>query len=80
MALGVAERSAKSGVAIKLLVYEGIPASTRTLRERIYLLSRPLLLVTRGIPEGAQKRLVDFAVSRAVNDLHEKHGFVPYED
>jgi phosphate transport system substrate-binding protein len=79
-ALGVAERSVKSGVAIKLLAYEGIPASTRSLRDRTYLLSRPLLLVTRSIPEGLQKRLVDYAISQAVNDLHEKHGFVPYED
>jgi phosphate transport system substrate-binding protein len=79
-ALGVAENSAKSGVAIKLLAYEGIPASTRALRDHVYMLSRPLLLVTRSVPEGPQKRLVDFAVSRAVNDLHEKHGFVPYED
>lgn len=79
-ALGVAERSLKSGVAIKLLAYEGIPASTRALRDRTYSLSRPLLLVTRSVPEGLQKRLVDYAVSRAVDDLHEKHGFVPYED
>jgi len=47
---------------------------------RRYLLSRSLLLVTRTLPEGLQKRLVDYSVSRAVNDLHEKHGFVPYED
>jgi phosphate transport system substrate-binding protein len=78
-ALGIAERSAKSGAAIKLLAYEGIPASTRSVRDRIYLLSRPLLLVTRGLPEGLQKRLIDYALSRAVNDLHEKHGFVPFE-
>jgi len=49
-----------------------IPAKAR--------LSRPLNLVTRSLPEGVQKRLVDYAVSRAVNDLHEKHGFVPFED
>jgi phosphate transport system substrate-binding protein len=79
-ALGVAERSVKSGVAIKLLAYEGTPASTRALRERTYMLSRPLLLVTRSLPEDLQKRLIDYAVSRAVNDLHEKHGFVLYED
>jgi phosphate transport system substrate-binding protein len=78
-ALAVAERSAKSGVAIKLLAYEGIPASTRSVRDRVYLLSRPLLLVTRGQPEGLQKRLIDYALSPAVNDLHEKHGFVPFE-
>jgi phosphate transport system substrate-binding protein len=79
-ALGVAERSAKSGVAIKLLAYEGVPASTRAVRDHKYLLSRPLVLVTRTVPEGPQKRLIDYAVSRAVNDLHEKYGFVPYEE
>jgi hypothetical protein len=25
-----------------------------------------------------QKRLVDYAASEAVTDLHKKHGFVPY--
>jgi phosphate transport system substrate-binding protein len=79
-ALGVAERSAKSGAAVKLLAYEGTPASTRAVRDRTYLLARPLMLVTRTIPEGAQKQLIDYALSRAVNDLHEKHGFVPFED
>lgn len=77
-ALGVAERSVKSGAPIKLVAYEGIPASTRTVRDRTYLLARPLLLVTRTAPEGAQKRLLDFASSTAVTDLHEKHGFVPF--
>jgi phosphate transport system substrate-binding protein len=77
-ALGVAERSAKSGAAVKLLAYEGIAGSTRTVRDRTYLLSRPLLLVTRTVPAGAQKRLVDYATSKAVTDLHEKHGFVPF--
>ena len=79
-ALAVAEQSAKSGAAIKLLAYEGVPASTRAVRERSYSLSRPLLLVTRTIPEGLQRQLIDYAVSRAVSDLQEKHGFVPYED
>jgi phosphate transport system substrate-binding protein len=79
-ALGVAERSLKSGKAIKLLAYGGIPASTRTVRDHTYLLSRPLLLVTRTPPTGLQKRLIDFAASGAVTDLQEKHGFVPYQD
>ena len=79
-ALGVAERRRKAGAAVKLLAYEGTPASTRSVRDRTYLLARPLNLVTRTIPEGVQKRLIDYAVSKAVNDLHEKHGFVPYED
>ena len=79
-ALAVAERSMKAKAAIKVLAYEGIPASNRSVRDRTYPLSRPLNLVTRSIPEGPPKLFVDYAVSRAVNDLHEKHGFVPYED
>ena len=79
-ALGVAERSVKSGLPIKLLAYGGVPASTRTVRDHTYLLSRPLILVTRSRPEGVQKRLVDYATSEAVTDLYEKYGFVPYQD
>lgn len=78
--LGLGERSVKSGVPVKLLAYEGVAASTRTVRDRTYALSRPLLLVTRTVPTGAHKQFVDYAVSAAVNDLHEKHGFVPYQD
>lgn len=79
-ALGFAERSVRSGAAIKLLAYGGIPASTRAVRDHAYLLSRPLALVTRSTPEGLQKRLIDYATSSAVTDLQEKHGFVSYQD
>jgi len=79
-ALGVAERSVKSGAAVKLLAYGGVPASTRAVRDNTYSLSRPLSLVTRSLPTGLQKRLIDYATSGAVTDLHEKHGFVPYQD
>jgi len=66
--------------AVKALAYEGVPASTRAVRDRTYLLSRPLILVTRSTPTGLQKQLIDYAASGAVTDLHEKHGFVPYEE
>ena len=79
-ALGFAERSVRSGAAIKLLAYGGTPASTRAVRDHTYLLSRPLALVTRSTPTGLQKQLIDYAASSAVTDLQEKHGFVPYQD
>lgn len=79
-ALGVAERSVRSGLAVRLLPYEGVAASTRAVRDRTYLLSRPLILVTRSPPTGLQKQLVDYAASAAVIDLQETHGFVPYQD
>ena len=78
-AFGVAERTARSGAAVKLLAYEGVTPTVQTVRDHTYALSRPLLLVTRSVPTGAPKRFIDYAVSRAVNDLHEKHGFVAYQ-
>jgi phosphate transport system substrate-binding protein len=48
--------------------------------DHTYPLSRPLILVTRGVPAGLQKRFIDYAVSGAVADLHEKHGFVRYQE
>ena len=78
--LGLGERSVRSGAPVKMLAYEGVAASTRAVRDRTYALSRPLLLVMRTVPTGAHKRFVDYAVSDAVNDLVEKHGFVPYTE
>ena len=52
----------------------------QAIRDHTYLLSRPLSLITRSAPTGLQKRLIDYAASRAAIDLHEKHGFVPYND
>ena len=79
-ALGVAERSARSGAPIRLVAYRGVAASTRAVRDHTCTLSRLLILVTRSEPTGVQKRLIDYAASSAVTDLHEKHGFVPYQD
>ncbi len=79
-ALSAAERSVKTGAPIKLLAYEGVAASSRSVRDRTYPLSRPLSLVTSGVPAGLQKRFVDYAVSDAVTDLHQKHGFIPYQE
>ena len=79
-ALGVAERSLRAGAPIKLLAYQGVPASTRAVRDHTYLLSRPLLLVTRSTPTGLRKQLVEYAASAGVTDLAEKHGFVPYQE
>jgi phosphate transport system substrate-binding protein len=78
-AFGVAERSASSGAAVKLIAYEGVTPTAQTVRDHTYALSRPLLLVTRRVPTGSPKRFIDYAVSGAVTDLHQKHGFVTYK-
>jgi phosphate transport system substrate-binding protein len=78
--VGDAERSAKQGVPIRLLAYNGVPASTRTLQNHTYALSRPLTLVTRRLPEGLQKEFIDYALSAEVVDIQVKHAFVPYQE
>jgi phosphate transport system substrate-binding protein len=77
--IGQAERSARAGVRIKLLAYNGFPAESRTIQNHLYALSRPLTLITRRPPEGLQKQFIDYAVSTSVIDLQLKYGFVPYE-
>jgi phosphate transport system substrate-binding protein len=77
--IGQAERSARAGVSIKLLAYNGFPAESRTIQNHLYALSRPLTLITRRLPEGLQKQFIDYAMSSSVIDLQVKYGFVPYE-
>jgi phosphate transport system substrate-binding protein len=77
--VGESERSAKAGVPIKLLSYNGVPASSKSIRNNSYDLSRPLALVTRRLPQRLEKQFIDYALSREVIDLHLKYDFVPYE-
>jgi phosphate transport system substrate-binding protein len=78
--VGESERSAEAGTAIKLLAFNGVPASNRTLQNRSYELSRPVTLVTRQLPSGLQKEFIDYALSAQVVDLQRKYGFVPYQE
>jgi phosphate transport system substrate-binding protein len=77
--VGESERGAKAGVPIKLLSYNGVPASSKSIRNNSYDLSRPLALVTRRLPQRLEKQFIDYALSREVIDLHLKYDFVPYE-
>jgi phosphate transport system substrate-binding protein len=78
--IGAAERSARAGAPIKLIAYNGFPATSRTVENHLYALTRPVTLITRKPPEGLQKQFIDFALSPSVIDLQLKYGFVPYRD
>jgi phosphate transport system substrate-binding protein len=78
--VGDSERSVRRGAAIKLLSFNGFEASTRTIQNHVYALSRPVTLLTRRLPEGLQKQFIDYATSGRVIDLQLKHGFVPYQE
>lgn len=78
--VGEAEREVRAGVPIKLLAVGGVAASSKTVRNGNYPLSRPLTLVTRGTPTGAVRAFIEFCVSSQVTDLVSAFDFVPYLD
>lgn len=77
VSIGAAEYEARQGAAIKLLPLDGIAATTMSVRDGTFPLSRPLNLVTRGAPEGLAREFIEFARSVPVHDLVEAHYFVP---
>jgi phosphate transport system substrate-binding protein len=78
--VGAARRSARAGLPIKLLAYNGVSPDQRTIQNHVYALSRPLTLITRSLPKGLEKQFIEYALSKTVMDLQLRHGFVPYEE
>jgi len=77
VSIGSAEYEARQGVPIKLLALDGHQASTETLLDGSYPLSRELNLVVFGEPDANTQALLAFAQSREVADLVQQHAFVP---
>ncbi len=48
---------------IKVISIDNISAEPKNVRSGAYLLSRPLLLVTLGLPKGERKEFIDFMLS-----------------
>ena len=77
VSIGTAEYEENHGTAIKLISLHGVAATVANVKNGAFPLSRPLNLVTKGAPVGLAKRFVDFALSKAVDDLVEAQFFVP---
>ena len=77
VSIGTAERDISAGVPLKLLPVGGVDASTATVQNGSFPLSRPLNLVTTETPSGLTKEFIEFARSEKVNDLVEAQNFVP---
>jgi phosphate transport system substrate-binding protein len=77
VSIGTAEYDESQGVPIKLLSVGGITASTETVRNGTFPLSRPLHIVTRTPPTGLAKAFIEYAQSHAVHDIIEQQYFVP---
>ena len=77
VSIGAAEHDINNGVPIKLLPIGDIEATTTTVQDGSFPLSRPLTLVTKTEPSGLTKEFIEFAQSEEVNDLVEAQNFVP---
>lgn len=77
MSIGTAETDQQAGVPIKLLPLAGVPASSQTVADGSFPMSRVLILVTADALTPAAKNLLDYALSPAVHDLIEAQAFVP---
>lgn len=80
VSVGEAERGAKTGVPIKLLPVDGVVATSQNVRNGSFPMSRPLTLVTHGLPSGLAKRFIEFSLSSLVTDIVAAYDFVPYLD
>jgi phosphate transport system substrate-binding protein len=80
VSVGEAERRVQTGARIKLLPMGGVAATSENIRTGNYPLSRPLTLLTRGMPTGLAKSFIEFALSSRVEDLILAHDFVAYAD
>jgi len=77
VSIGTAEYEAAQGTPIKLLPMTGVVASVENVRNGHFPLSRPLNLVIKGRPAPLAQRFIDFARSKAIDDLIQAQYFVP---
>lgn len=77
VSIGTAEYEIRHGVPIRLLPLDGVMASVANVRNGTFPLSRPLNLITQGMPKGLARDFIEFARSEQVHDLVEAQYFVP---
>lgn len=80
MSVIVAENQIRTRVPIKVLSIDGIAATRANILSGDYPFTRPLTLVTRGLPHGLAKDLIAYSLSPQIADIIENMGFVPYQE
>jgi phosphate transport system substrate-binding protein len=79
VSIGAAEYEQRQKTPIKLLPMDGIPATTDSVRQGVFPLSRPLNLVVKGEPSSLAKTFITFAQGKEVHDIVKEQFFVPLE-
>jgi phosphate transport system substrate-binding protein len=76
--VGLAEDSAQKGLPLRTLAVDGVAATSAAVRNGSYPLSRPLNLVTRGVPKGAARAFIEFVQLPRARAIIAEYDFVPY--
>ncbi len=79
ISVGAAEYEIDQGVPIKLLPVGGVEASSETVRDGSFPLSRPLNMITKNPPSGLTEEFIQFAQSEEVHDLVRGQNFIPVQ-
>jgi phosphate transport system substrate-binding protein len=77
VSIGSAEFEIENGVPLKMLSMNGVKPNTENVRNGSFPLSRPLLLVTKGVDTDLRKKFLSFSKSPAVYDHVKEQYFVP---
>jgi len=79
VSVGAAEYEIDLGVPIKLLPVGGVEATSETVRDGSFPLSRPLTVITKNQPEGKTLEFIQFAQSEEVHDLVKGQNLIPVQ-
>lgn len=77
VSIGTASAEEKAGTPIKLVITEGVVPTLASVRDGSFPITRPLNLVTDAETSPAARAFLDYLLSTEINDIIEKHFFVP---
>ena len=74
--VGAADYEVQNNGQVKILKLDGVAPSIDNIRDGSFKMTRPLLLISKGEPEGLAAELIKFARSAEVSDLLKEEYFV----
>ncbi len=77
VSIGTAATEAQGGTPIKLIATDGIAATTENVASGTFPITRPLTIIEDAETSPAAKAFLDHLKSAEINDIIEKHFFVP---
>jgi len=77
VSIGSTEQSIKQGVKVKLLILDGVKATSANVEDGSFPWKRSLNLVTKGQPTELTKQFIDFTQAQENYDIFRKENFVP---